>query len=191
MIIAIQTIRIKLNSRLVAYLRSHFKIKQISGNKHQCSLYGKAFKCNSSLQVHLRTHTSETPFSCAHCDYKCAQKGNLKVHLLRIHTEETPFSCDLCEFKTANKRYLKVHKLNHSGFKTLSCTQCEYKSAFSSHMKLHTRRTHTTDRPFACNLCEYKSASSSDLKIHQQRHSGEKNYIYVQFAVRGSFNAVT
>lgn len=57
--------------------------------KHRCKFCGKIFGSDSSLQIHIRSHTGERPFKCNVCGSRFTTKGNLKVHFQR-HTEKYP-----------------------------------------------------------------------------------------------------
>ncbi|XP_003463705.2 sal-like protein 4 isoform X1 [Cavia porcellus] len=51
--------------------------------KHKCKYCTKVFGTDSSLQIHLRSHTGERPYMCAVCGHRFTTKGNLKVHFHR------------------------------------------------------------------------------------------------------------
>jgi hypothetical protein len=57
--------------------------------KHRCRYCGKIFGSDSSLQIHIRSHTGERPYKCNICGSRFTTKGNLKVHFQR-HSDKYP-----------------------------------------------------------------------------------------------------
>ena len=46
---------------------------------------------------------------CRVCDYKAAQKSNLKKHIESVHERIKPFKCNICEYKAGLKSDLQLH----------------------------------------------------------------------------------
>ncbi|XP_063544897.1 zinc finger protein 184-like [Cydia strobilella] len=72
-------------------LRSHHKFvheKITLPKTKMCSVCGRGFGTNRVLENHMRTHTGERPFSCAHCPAAFAQRVALKAHLAAIHKQK-------------------------------------------------------------------------------------------------------
>ena len=48
-------------------------------------------------------------YQCKLCDYKCAQKGNLKIHIKQVHDKIKDTQCSECDYVCATKGNLTKH----------------------------------------------------------------------------------
>uniref|UniRef100_A0A1A9WHQ6 Protein krueppel n=1 Tax=Glossina brevipalpis TaxID=37001 RepID=A0A1A9WHQ6_9MUSC len=99
-----------------------------------CSLCGNAFKLKNQLMNHMKLHL-EKNIPCPHCDKKYARQFDLNVHL-RTHTGELPYSCHLCEKRFAIKVRLTYHLQKHYGVKH-RCKECQAEFNSKQKLKAH------------------------------------------------------
>jgi len=73
-----------------------------SSDKVKCEVCNKVLKTKLSLQIHMRIHTGETPFSCKLCSKAFRQISNFNLHMQMNHDVIIP----------SKKKIKKMSKLN-------------------------------------------------------------------------------
>ncbi|XP_045059216.2 sal-like protein 4 [Desmodus rotundus] len=93
-------------------------IDKATTDPNECLICHRALSCQSSLQMHYRTHIGEKPFQCRICDRAFSTKGSLKTHLGAHGTNtsvKTQYSCPICQKKFTNAIMLQQHIRMHMG----------------------------------------------------------------------------
>ncbi|NXL46163.1 ZFP3 protein, partial [Podilymbus podiceps] len=115
-------------------------------------------------------------YQCAECEYATYVLSNLELHV-RTHTGEKPYSCNVCQKKFRTSSHLKRHRMTHFHMeqlkqlpvKTYTCEECGYSTAHNGNLKPHLR-IHTGEKPFKCGQCAVAFRTSSHLKRHLLTH---------------------
>ncbi|XP_032388155.1 zinc finger protein 746 [Etheostoma spectabile] len=76
--------------------------------RYVCAVCAKTYATSQNLDVHMRIHTGQRPFSCAQCGKKFTQSAHLKSHL-SVHSGERPHVCAVCARSFIVKYSLKLH----------------------------------------------------------------------------------
>ena len=117
---------------------------------HTCTVCHKSVSWKY-LQVHMRTHTGERPYSCTKCNQTFTQSSHLTEHM-RTHTGERRYQCTKCNKACTTSGSLTVHMRTHTGERPHSCTKCNQTFTTSGNLTVH-MRTHTGVKPHPCTKC--------------------------------------
>ncbi|XP_059352143.1 zinc finger protein 69 homolog isoform X2 [Daphnia carinata] len=115
-------------------------IKRFRSNR-KCPICGKTVQ--SAIERHLNVHYGIKPYKCGHCD----KEHNYRAHI-RSHNSDTPFSCTICPKKFASHGTLKRHIMNHSGGRTFPCNICGKIFRKSEALGFHTCKVQSEEKDF-------------------------------------------
>ncbi|XP_074173870.1 transcriptional repressor CTCFL isoform X2 [Rhinolophus sinicus] len=157
-------------SSRISSLNRHMKTHSTE-KPHMCHLCLKAFRTVTLLRNHLNTHTGTRPYKCADCDMAFVTSGELVRHRRYKHTHEKPFKCSMCKYASVEASKLKRHIRSHTGERPFQCCLCSYASKDTYKLKRH-MRTHSGEKPYECHVCHVRFTQSGTMKIHiLQKHS--------------------
>uniref|UniRef100_A0A034VWZ6 Zinc finger protein 510 n=2 Tax=Bactrocera dorsalis TaxID=27457 RepID=A0A034VWZ6_BACDO len=102
--------------------RNHLKTHDPSRKpRFHCSDCGQSFLFKGNLLVHQQKHAGQT-IQCTYCQKRYVRAVDLEVHL-RSHTGDTPFKCDMCEKAFTKRSTLQKHLQLHEGIQW-KCEDC-------------------------------------------------------------------
>ncbi|KAF7273726.1 hypothetical protein GWI33_013580 [Rhynchophorus ferrugineus] len=151
-----------------------FATRATTLKKHVCVKCNKRYKSQFELQVHLRKHNGDKPFSCSLCEKSFSDKRNLRKHE-KIHTGKKNHECPTCRKTFLHVYTLKTHERLHTGEKLYVCDTCGCSFNTSSQLTIHIR-THTKEKPYGCTFCSNTFVSKAALNSHVIVHTGEKRF---------------
>ncbi|XP_025832298.1 zinc finger protein 664-like [Agrilus planipennis] len=162
----------RFNSRCnldIHMIKVHTNIKT-----HVCDTCGKCFSCQSSLKVHLRTHSEKRLYRCTECDYMGRTAAALYAHKT-THSYDLRV-CQHCPKTFKSGRNLKDHlRRVHSKEKKHRCPKCNKTFVDKYMLSIH-QRWHTGDRRYKCNICSKAFIRSDGLNNHMDTHEFHAKY---------------
>lgn len=154
-------------SQLTVHLRTHTGDTPFQCMVDNCSA---AFKTSSDLRRHERLHTGIKPYKCTECDYACAIKSNLTVHMRLNHYKGAKFSCTKCDFLGNSRKQLKDHEKSHANV-LLQCERCDHISTSCTGLRQH-MLIHSQEKPFQCRYCSFTCKTTGNLRYHVRNKHG-------------------
>ncbi|XP_004925945.1 zinc finger protein 431 [Bombyx mori] len=156
-------------------LKRHMNRKHDPMRQRQfvCENCGKAFYSKRDVEIHMRTHTGETPYTCNACGKSFTQATSLFRHRLRHESEKT-YSCTICNKLFRTKDGLRNHALVHTSEKKFSCPICNMSFKYKNNVHKHIKN-HSEPKRFVCNYCGRSFSMKGGLKSHIDRQHSEKS----------------
>lgn len=171
-------------------------------SKYNCDKCDKSFRLSRSLDIHLATHSNETPYLCdicgksfkhgsnlsshkkSHADSKathrhacdlCPKSFPSKFHLSEhknVHLNLTPYPCGICGKKFHRRIQLRQHRIIHSQ-SSYECPQCGVAFNRRGNMTQHMKR-HMKELKFTCKVCKESFQTLSEVVQHRRQHTEQE-----------------
>ena len=94
------------------HLTSHIISVHNLEKKILCTHCKKRFWKAGTLALHAKSIHKGVVYPCNKCEFKATQKGNQARHVKVVHMNIYPVKCDYCEYGCASKHHLEVHVKN-------------------------------------------------------------------------------
>nr|CAI5848636.1 unnamed protein product [Callosobruchus analis] len=155
------------------FLRSSLDvhIKNHSGQRpYTCLICNKDFTTKWNLKLHKWTHASRTskPYKCDQCKGAFIRETDYIAHM-NSHKSVRPYTCNYCGAQFIRKYNCLRHVKEHESKKNFNCQVCGKSFHRSYYLKDH-MRVHSGIRPYACHICGKTSSTKSNHNKHVQIH---------------------
>lgn len=130
----------------------------------------------SSLEMHVKSHSGERPYTCLICNKDFTTKWNLKLHKW-THASRTskPFKCELCKGAFIRESDYVAHMNSHKSIKPYTCNYCGAQFIRKYNCQRHVKE-HEKSKNYSCQVCGKQFHRSYYLKDHMRVHSGVRPY---------------
>lgn len=166
------------------YHRPRQKTKRKLLQEFECIFCQSILKGLHRLEIHLRKHISEKPYSCRYCSIKCFTSRSSLLRHEMLHGSgrggEKIFLCSKCPKQFRILKSLQLHMRTHNGSRVdldppHLCGFCG--KCFDDKRKLwRHEQIHSTVKPFKCRYCEKSFRESANRDRHEILHTGEKSF---------------
>ncbi len=121
------------------------------------------------LELHVRSHSTDRPFVCEHCDKTYKDAPSLYSHM-QCHDAKRAHLCSECGASFMKADHLKRHiNSTHRKIKTIKCTYCDMMFSDKYKAKIHERK-HTGETPYLCDICSKGFKRKEALDNHAIVH---------------------
>ena len=140
----------------------------------KCEKCEKVFKKPSYFRYHMMyVHDGVKRFCCHTCGKGFARQTSLTLHLAS-HTSERRFDCITCGKSFKLKTALRKHEIVHKTEKHHTCTVCQRQFGRADNLKTH-MVTHSSVKPHICHICGASFNHAVSLRQHMRRHGSSLN----------------
>ncbi|XP_054727434.1 zinc finger protein 519-like [Anastrepha obliqua] len=147
-----------------------------AGQTIQCKYCQKRYVRSVDLEVHLRSHTGDTPFKCDKCEKAFTKRSTLRKHL-QLH-EGIQWKCEDCGKEYLYEWTLQRHRLEHTGL-PLRCSICGKEFPEMYKIRRHIKCVHKVD------LSEIESFV---VRLKESRKRGNISYNFSETEEEATIN---
>ncbi|CAH1794068.1 unnamed protein product [Owenia fusiformis] len=149
-------------------------IKGSSKGISKCPICARAFRGQSYMKLHMRSHTGVRPHKCPHCLKSFTTRDTLNKHMV-VHSDERNFKCGECGKTFKRISHVRSHLAIHNDHRPYMCIICEKRFKTNNACKVHIR-THSDELHYTCTYCHKQFREKGSLQRHERTHTGERPY---------------